>query len=414
MPVNLRQIQDALSHRSLHGWLLYGFRDQNPVATHVAGLSSSGSRRWFLWIPAQGRPRWLIHAIERSTFAHLAPELAGETRTYVSWQELEQGVAWLVAPEDGAGEVRTIAMEYSPRNAVPYVSKVDAGMWELVRDVTGATIVSSGDLVQLVQAVLTPEQLASHRRAAAHCLAVKDEAFRFIARQLMADAPVSEYDVQQFILEQFAARDLDPDHPPIVAVNAHAADPHYAPTAQDHSPIRPGDTVLIDLWARERGDPQACFADITWTAYCGVQVPARVQEVFRAVAEARDAAVAFVQDRLAAGEPVYGYEVDQVSRALIERAGYGPHFIHRTGHSLGPELHYTGVNLDNLETQDRRQLLPGVLVTVEPGIYLPAFDPGSGPVGLGIRSEINCFVHPDRLEVTTLPLQTELLALMDQ
>jgi Xaa-Pro aminopeptidase len=224
---------------------------------------------------------------------------------------------------------------------------------------------------------------------------------------------VDEYAVQQFILERFAALDLDPDHPPIVAVNANAANPHYAPGPDQSSPIRAGDMVLIDLWAKERATPGACFADITWTAFCGDEPPAKAQRIFEIVAAARDAAVAFVRERFAAGEPVYGYEVDDACRAVIQDAGYGEAFFHRTGHSLGTEVHFTGVNIDNLETQDRRRLMPGVLFTIEPGIYLPDDDfDGSMPAkGLGIRSEINCFVHEDRLEVTTLPLQGEVIKL---
>jgi Xaa-Pro dipeptidase len=201
---------------------------------------------------------------------------------------------------------------------------------------------------------------------------------------------------------------------PIVAVNANAADPHYHPSANRHSPIREGDMVLIDLWSRETEDPRSCFADITWTAYAGREVPAKVQEIFEIVAAARDAAVRFVQSQLDAGRTVYGYEVDDVARNLIRDAGYGDYFIHRTGHSLGITEHYLGVNIDNLETQDRRALLPGVMFTIEPGIYLPAlnFDDSERPKGLGIRSEINCYMHEDRVEVTTLPTQTEVRPLL--
>ena len=278
---------------------------------------------------------------------------------------------------------------------------------------TGAEIVTSADLVQFTQATLSAEQLASHGRAAAHCLAVKDQAFALIAERLRRGQAVDEYAVQQFILERFAALDLDPDHPPIVAVNANAANPHYAPGPDQSSPNRAGDMVLIDLWAKERATPGACFADITWTAFCGDEPPAKAQRIFEIVAAARDAAVAFVRERFAAGEPVYGYEVDDACRAVIQDAGYGEAFFHRTGHSLGTEVHFPGVNIDNLETQDRRRLMPGVLFTIEPGIYLPDYDfDGSTPAkGLGIRSEINCFVHEDRLEVTTLPLQGEVIKL---
>ena len=409
---DLAIIQSYLRTHDLVGWLLYDFRGSNPIALHVAGLATSGSRRWFLWIPAQGAPTWLIHAIEGSTFRTVAPAVAGEKRIYVGWQQLEQMLRQMIG--ERAGEPLRIAMEYSPNNAIPYVSRIDAGTKEMIERVTGAQIVSSADLVQITQAVLNAEQIASHRRAAAVCLAAKDAAFDLIRQRLTADVPISEYDVQQFIMDRFTAAGLEVEHAPIVGVNAHAADPHYAPTADHHSPIRRGDLVLIDLWARESGDPLACYADITWTGYCGAEPPAMLAEVFQVVAAGRDAAIALIEQRLAAGQPVYGYEVDDACRSVIAGAGYGENFIHRTGHSLGTTTHFNGVNIDNLETQDRRQLIPGVMFTIEPGIYLPGanFDGSATAKGLGVRSEINCLMHADRVEVTTLPLQTEIVTML--
>jgi Xaa-Pro aminopeptidase len=410
--MNLSIVQTYLQANNLDGWLLYDFRGLNPVALHVAGLSRSGSRRWFLWIPAAGRPVWLIHAIESATFAAIDPALRGETRQYVGWRQLEESIAQLAQTPDGPA--RRIAMEYSPDNAIPYVAYVDAGTKELVERATGAEIVSSADLVQLVQAVLSEEQIASHRRAAVHCLAVKDLAFDLMRKRLAAGEPVTELEVQQFIAGYFAANDLDSDHPPIVAVNAHAANPHYAPSASTPTPIQPGDMVLIDLWARERRTPHDCYADITWVAYAGAEPPAAAARLFDVLATARDAAVDFCNERLATGQPVYGYEVDDVCREVIADAGYGEAFIHRTGHSLGVTGHYNGVNIDNLETRDRRSLIPHVMFTVEPGIYLPDFDFDGSPTpkGIGLRTEINCLVLPDRVEVTTLPRQTEIVTLM--
>jgi Xaa-Pro aminopeptidase len=410
--MDLSPVQEYLRSNQLDGWLLYDFRGLNPVALHVAGLSRSGSRRWFLWIPAEGRPCWLIHAIESATFAAVDPAVAGEMRQYVGWRQLEELIAQLV--QTPQGPARRFAMEYSPDNAIPYVAYVDAGTKELVERVTGAEIVSSADLVQLVQAVLNEEQIASHRRAAAHCLAVKDLAFDLIRSRLAAGQPVTELEVQRLIVDYFQANDLDCDHPPIVAVNAHAANPHYAPSAATPTRIQPGDMVLIDLWARERRTPLDCYADVTWVAYAGAEPPPAVRRLFSVLATARDAAVTFCNQRLAAGEAVYGYEVDDVCREVIADAGYGDAFIHRTGHSLGVTGHYSGVNIDNLETRDRRSLIPHVMFTVEPGIYLPAFDfDGSfAPKGIGLRTEINCLVLPGRVEVTTLPLQQEIVTLM--
>lgn len=410
--MNLTQVQSYLVSNQLDGWLLYDFRGSNPVALHVAGLKSSGSRRWFLWIPAQGAPRWLIHAIEGSTFVNVNSQMRGEMTKYSSWQQLENILARIVGVVPG--KKLRIAMEYSPRNAIPYVSRVDAGTKEMVEDVTGAEIVTSADLVQMVQAVLSDHQTETHRRAAQICLDAKDRAFAFIRQRLLNDESVNEYEVQQLIMEHFHENGLASDHDCIVSVNANAADPHYAPTVERHQPIRKGDMVLIDLWAKDRDDPAACFGDITWTAYCGSEVPATAKHIFATVAMARDATVAFVQERLDAGQPIYGYEVDDVAREVIIDAGFGDAILHRTGHSLGTSVHFNGVNIDNLETQDRRQLIPGVMYTIEPGIYLPDFNFDNSPVakGIGIRTEINCLMHEDRVEVTTLPLQTEVIALL--
>lgn len=410
--MQISEIQDYLKANQIDGWLLYDFRGSNPIALHMAGIATSGSRRWFLWIPATGEPRWLIHAIEGSTFRTVAPAMDGHKLVYAGWRELADLLPTLVGARDGA-QMR-IAMEYSPNNAIPYVSRVDAGTKELVEQTTHAEIVSSADLVQLAQAVLSAAQLDSHRRAAAICLAAKDAAFARIRACLRSDTPTSEIEIQQLISDHLTANGCEFDRPAIVSINAHAADPHYAPTQATSRPIGPGDMVLIDLWARLPDDPAACFADITWTGYCGAQIPERAAAIFAHVAAGRDVAVALAQQRIAAGRPVYGYEVDDACREVIVRAGYGDAFFHRTGHSLGTLTHFNGVNIDNYETQDRRALIPGIMFTVEPGIYLPTFDfDGKGEArGLGIRSEINCFVHADRLEVTTLPLQNQILSLL--
>lgn len=409
--MKLNDIQAYLTANQLDGWLLYDFRGTNPVALHLAGLQSSGSRRWFLWIPARGIPCWLIHVIEASTFRQVSPALMGEMKRYAGWRELEEKLAALVGAQ---GPVRRIAMEYSPHNAIPYVSWVDAGTKEMVEQVTGAEIVSSADLVQLAQAVLDADQIASHRRAAAICLAAKEAAFAFLRARLAAGESTTEYAVQQVITRHLDEHKMEYDHGAIVSVNGNAADPHYSPTADRHAPIGPGDMVLIDLWGRETRSPLDCFADITWTAYCGAEVPAFARQIFSVVASGRDAAVHAIQQQMAANQPVYGYAVDDACRAVIDAAGYGAAFFHRTGHSLGVRGHFNGVNIDNLETQDRRRLLPHLLFTIEPGIYLPDADfDGSGRArGLGIRSEINCLVTEHGLEVTTLPLQTEIVALM--
>jgi Xaa-Pro aminopeptidase len=410
--MSLSEIQTYLLGQGLDGWLLYSFRQLNPIALSVAGLQSGGSRRWFLWIPARGRPSWLIHAIESNTFVDVNPELQGEMIRYVSWQDLRAMLPRLLGVE--SGRKLKIAMEYSPENAIPYVSRVDAGTLELVTRSTGAEVVSSADLVQLVQAVLTPEQLLSHRRAAAVCLAAKDAAFEFIAQRLRNGQPITEFQAQQYIADYFVGNGMVGPMSSLVSVNGNAADPHYMSNERRHSPIHIGDMILIDLWSREIGDPNNVFADCTWTAFAGACTPPKVTEVFNVVAASRDRAVEFIQQRLDANQPVYGYEVDDACRQVIVDAGFGDAILHRTGHSLGPIGHYIGANIDNLETQDRRQLIPGIMFTIEPGIYLADynFDDSPTPKGLGIRSEINCTMHDDRVEVTTLPLQTEVAPLL--
>lgn len=407
----LKTIQNYLISEEADGWLLYGFRDQNPIALSVAGLRSAGSRRWFLWIPQTGSPVWIVHAIERTTFLDLPKELSGEIKLYVSWQDMRRVLSEVVGgTEEGS---KRILMEYSPMNAIPYVSRVDAGTIEMVRACTGAEISSSADAVQLVVARITPGHLEGHRRSANICITIKDDAFAWMAKKLKSGIQITEYDVQQFVMARFGDAGLEPLEC-IVAANQNAADPHYFPSAHQSGGIREGDVVLIDLWSRETGDPDACFADITWTAYCGSKTPDGVIQIFEVVCAARDAAVACMQDGLASGKKVFGYDVDDACRAVIADAGYADAFFHRTGHSLGSTGHFVGVNIDNLETEDRRSLLPGVMFSIEPGIYLPDynFDDSPSPKGLGIRSEINCVVHSDSIEVTTLPLQTTVAAIL--
>ncbi|HRW08227.1 MAG TPA: Xaa-Pro peptidase family protein [Caldilineaceae bacterium] len=408
----LQTIQTYLTDHQLDGWLLYSFWQINPIALAVAGLKSGGSRRWFLWLPAEGEPVWLVNAIEVQTPGRAAPEMQGKVHLYASWPALGKKLSEIV--QGKGGNPPRIAMEYSPNNAIPYASWVDAGTKELVEQSTGAEIVSSADLAQLTLAVLSAEDVVAHTEAANRCLAIKDAAYALIADRVRNGQTITEYDAQSFIIDQFKAQGMDPSFSPAVAINGNAAIPHYHPDEKTHSPISQGDVVLIDLWTRMGTDPHGCLADMTWTAYVGKETPAKVTEVFNVVAGARDRAVAFVQERLDAQQAVHGYEVDDAARGVIIGAGYGDYILHRTGHSLGWLTHFLGVNIDNMETQDQRQLLPGLMFTIEPGIYIPDFnfDGSSTAKGLGIRSEINCYMHADRVEVTTLPLQTEVKALL--
>lgn len=392
---NLAEIQQALQRAGLDGWLLYDFRGINPIARQVAALPAEGvfSRRWAYWIPARGRPTWLVHRIEAGSFEGLEQRVF----TYVTWQELTRGLQNLF------GHALRIAMEYSPDCAIPYVARVDGGTLELIRSL-GVEVVSSADLVQLVQARWTPSQLAQHRRAAHMLAQIKDECFAWLTAELNAGRTPGEVDGQQFVMQRFAELGLVTDHPPIVAFDAHSGDPHYAPTPARQFFLKPGKFVLLDLWAK-LAEPDAVFADITWVAFAGAEVPAPHRHIFDIVAQARDAAVTFIQQRLRASQPVFGYEADDAARRVIQQAGHGAAFFHRTGHSIDTNGHGNGVNLDNLETHDERRLIPGIGFSIEPGIYLAEF---------GVRSEINMFVLDDHTaEVTTQPVQRSVTPLLN-
>jgi Xaa-Pro aminopeptidase len=381
--LDVAAIQAALGEQHLDGWLLYDFRGSNPIARSVIGFDDRqiGTRRWFYLIPRQGEPVAILHVIE----PHALSGAPGQTVLYRSWKELE---ALLRQHLQGLSRV---AMEYSPGAAIPYVGRVDAGTVEMV-SAAGVQVASSADLVQIFESRWTPEQKALHDRAARDTMSAKDEAFALIRQRLAAGTAVTESEVQAFIGARFEARGLVADHPCIVAVNEHASDPHFetAPGPDDR-PIRRGDLVLIDLWSKVANDPRAVYYDATWMGYCGPEVPARMREVWEAVKGARDAAVAFVTDSVASGRTIHGYEVDDVSRAVIEERGFGPYFLHRTGHSIGYQVHGNGVNIDNLETRDQRRLMPGLCFSIEPGIYLPDF---------GVRSEIDMYVGEGTAEVT--------------
>jgi Xaa-Pro aminopeptidase len=396
---DLPSVQAALQQLGLDGWLLYDFRGLNILARRVVGFSDEAmlSRRWFYYVPAQGEPRKLVHRIE----PHALDALPGRRQEYLRWQELEAGVADLLA---GA---RRVAMEYVPRNANPYVSRVDAGTVELVRS-CGVEVTSSGDLVQLFEACWDDDQWSMHLEAAHHTRSAYDVAFRFIAERVRQAGAVKETEVQQCILNHFAAYKLVCDHPPICAVGAHSGDPHYSPGPGSDAPIRKGDFVLIDLWAK-LDRPRAVYSDLTWTGFVGEKVPARYDEIFQIVARARDAAIRRVQDAFAdkaAAEKaaLQGWQVDQAARAVIEQAGYGPYFCHRTGHSIGQETHGNGANMDGLETREDRRVLPRTCFSVEPGIYLPEF---------GVRSEVNVYVDATQaVHVTGGKPQTEVVPIL--
>ena len=382
MPLDVPAVQAALRVARLDGWLLYDFHGSNPVARRLAGLSSGGhmtTRRWFYLIPAQGAPKGLVHKIERQTLAHL-PGAASE---YAGRLELEAGLKTLLAG------LRTIAMEYSPRGAIPYVSRVDAGTIELVRD-QGVHVVSSGDLIQQFEAVWSAEAFITHRAAAERLYRVKDQTFAFIAARLREGAATTEYDVQSSMMQWFASEGLVTDAAPIVAVDAHAGNPHYQPGPAGSSTIGYGQVVLLDLWGK-LPTPGAVYADISWVGFTGPEPPAQVVAAFTAVRDARDAAVALITAAASAGREVRGWEADYAARTALQHAGFGSAILHRTGHSLGEEVHGNGAHLDDYETRDERQLLPGTGFTIEPGLYFDTF---------GVRTEINIAWGPGGPEVT--------------
>ena len=383
--MDIAALQTAVREASVDGWLLYDFRRSNPIAHRVLGLSERAffSRRWCYYVPAAGEPTALVSAVE----SHVLSGLPGRQRIYRTWQEYRALLGEMLA---GASQV---AMEYVPECANPYVSKVDAGTVELVRAL-GPTVVSSGDIAQRFEAVLTPDQIASHRAAGGALVRAGNALLAWLREQLVAETGLTEYSVQQHFGRLMAAEGLavDPDELPLVAVNANAGNPHYSPTAERHAPVRRGDLLLLDFSARMPG-ADTIFADYTWMAHLSERVPDRIAALFAVIRDARDTGIRLLRERFEAGEPIEGYAVDDVVRAKVASAGYGDAFIHRTGHNIGTTVHGNGAHLDNLETHDTRVLLANTCTSMEPGIYLPA-------EGIGLRTEVDVLLLPGGVEVT--------------
>ncbi len=387
-------IQQALRDSNLDGWLFYDFRGSDPLAYRVLLIDPGRhvTRRWYYWIPASGDPVKVMHRIE----PHVLAELPGRDHFYVSWEQQHALLGTLLRGRRG------VAMQYSPLNAVPYVSRVDAGTIELIRSF-GVQVASSADLIQRFEAVWTDEQLDSHRYATTALRRIVDETFTHVGAALTKGRELNEYALQQFILSRIRDAGMTTSSAPIAAVNAHSADPHYGPGPVGSSVIRRDDLLLIDLWAK-RTEPGAVYGDITWTGFTGGQVPEKPRMVFEQVRRGRDASLAFVRDRVASGVFPFGWEVDDVCRRVIGEAGYGEFFVHRTGHSIGEEVHGNGANIDNLETQDSRRLMPRTCFSLEPGIYLPD--------EFGIRSELDVYLSDADALVYGEPLQAEIIAIL--
>ena len=396
------EIQSALRAAGLDGWLFYDFRQSDPLAYRILKLDPKqfSTRRWFYFVPAEGEPTRINHAIEQGKL----DRLPGRKLIYSSWGKLHDALRDALATAGARdGRAARIAMQYSPENSIPYISRVDAGTIELVRSL-GAEPITSADLVQLFEAVWTDEQYDSHVAAADNVHQIIQEAFAEVARKIKAEEPVTEYEIQQLMVRRFEEEGMtcDGDHP-IVSVNANAASPHYQPSASRFSPIRRGDFLLLDVWAKLKA-PGAVYADQTWTGLVGEEPKDEHVKVFRIVRDARDAAIEFVRDSVRAGREIKGAEVDDVSRGVITRAGYGEYFTHRTGHSIGEEVHGNGAHIDNLETRDSRRIIPRTCFSIEPGIYLPG--------DFGVRSEVDVYVGDRDIEVTGQPVQTELVAIL--
>jgi Xaa-Pro dipeptidase len=392
MALDVPAIQTALGDEGLDGWLLYDFHGSNPIARRLAGLNGSSkmtTRRWYYLIPRTGTPRKLVHAIE----PHTLDALPGDALVYAGRVALERHLTTLVSG------VRRVAMEYSPDCAIPYVSRIDAGTMDLLRKL-GVEPISSGDLAQRFEAVWDAAALASHREASERLYRVKDLAFAEIARGLRDGSPITEFEIQQRMVQAFKDEGLITDAAPIVAAQEHAGDPHYQPSRERPREIRRNELVLLDLWGK-RPTPGAVFADITWVGFTGSSAPSQVVTVFETVARGRDAAIELVQEGTRAGRDLRGWQVDQACRRVLEEAGYSSHILHRTGHSLGEEVHGNGVHMDDYETHDERRLLPGLGFTIEPGLYFETF---------GIRSEINMYISQNDALVTG-PVQTGLVML---
>ena len=392
------EIQAALRDAKLDGWLFYDFRHSDPLAYRILKLDEKMfvSRRWFYYVPVSGEPVKIVQSIEQFKL----DTLPGRKLVFRGWQELHARLRDVL----GAAAKKSkslIAMEYSPMNDIPYISRVDAGTIELVRSF-GVEPVTSAELVQRFEAVFSPAQHQMHVEASDKMHRIIGEAFSEIARRIRANEPTTEWDIAQFMLHRYKEEGMQ-EEPMIVAVNANTANPHYMPTKEKNSPIRRGDFVLIDA-ATKLNKPDAVATDQTWTGYVGESVPEEYSRIFNIVREARDSAVDFVRKNIRAGKPIRGAEVDDVSRSVITRADFGEQFTHRTGHSIGEETHGNGVNIDDFETRDSRRIISGVCFSIEPGIYQEE--------KFGVRSEINVYVSDKDIEVTGQPIQTEIIAIL--
>jgi Xaa-Pro aminopeptidase len=391
MKVAISELQKDLRAAKVDGWLFYDFRGRDPIAQRMLDLPPGmRTRRWYYFVPAKGTPNKLVHKIEAGALA----AVPGVTLFYAGEKELRDNL------KKALGKSKKVAMQYSPKNAIPYVAMVDAGTVELVRSL-GPKVVTSADLVQKYEACWTTAQLESHNAAGRAIDRIVREAFEHAAACVKQKQPITEYDLQQFMLRKFEEAGIVTEEGPDVAVNQNASDPHYGPTKEKSAPIREGDLLLLDVWGKQKA-PDSVYYDITWMGYLGSAVPEKYARVFRVLREARDRAVELIRSSVKTGKPLQGWQVDKAARTVVEKAGYGKYFFHRTGHNIGTSVHGNGVNMDGLETQDERHLIPRTCNSVEPGIYLPEF---------GMRTEVDVYVDDKEARVTGA-VQTEILPLL--
>ena len=391
MSVNIEAMQKELKAAKVDGWLFYDFRGRDPIAQRILQLPPGmRTRRWFYYVPVKGTPKKLVHKIEAQALA-AAP---GDTLYFSAQEELRGNLKKML------GGAKKVAMQYSPKNAIPYVSMVDAGTIELVKS-TGVKVESSADLVQRFEACWSKEQLEGHLEAGRAIDKIVQGAFALAAQAVREKKGLTEYDLQQWIRRRFEEEGITTEEGPDVAINQNASDPHYGPAKESSAAIQEGDLLLLDVWGKQKG-AGSVYYDITWVGYLGAKVPEKYAKVFRVVREARDAAVELIQKSVKTGKPLQGWQVDQAARRVIEKAGYGKYFFHRTGHSIGQAVHGNGVNMDGLETHDVRHLIAGTCNSVEPGIYLPEF---------GIRSEVDVYIDEKEARVTGA-VQNEILPLL--
>lgn len=390
--MQIEKIQEELREMGVDGWLFYDFHGRDHIAARILELPSGhmATRRWFYYIPANGTPIKLNHKIEPNYLKHLP----GDKELYLPWQELNGKLQTILK------DAKSIAMQYSPNNDIPYVSIVDAGTIELIRGF-GVEVVSSGNLVSIFESHLTDEEIQDHRNCGKVMLEIKDNAFKYIRKRIDKDNPATEYEVQQYMHQQFRDNGIFWDHGPIVGINEHAGDPHFEPTPENSHKIKEGDLVLIDLFARFEKEG-SIYYDVTWMGFVGNEVPERVKKIFRIAADARDAGYNLVKERYSTNKEVSGAEVDDAVRKVIIDAGYGEYFWHRTGHNIATDCHGNGAHIDNLETKDDRLLIKGTIFSLEPGIYIPEEK-------LGFRTEIDVIIDNDGNVDVAGEIQQELI-----